>query len=417
MEVVIFLIVVLLSAFCSGMEIAYVSADKLRIEIEHKKGGFLSKLVYFLAFRPNHYIATMLLGNNVALVVYGLITSKLLEPYLTNITNNNFGVLIMQTLISTIFILFAGEYLPKKFFMTNPNRKLQIFIFPVYLIYIIFFPITVFIIKFSDIVLKIIFKAKITENERKNVFNKIDLNNFINNANENVKNIDEEFKIIQNTLDFDKTKLKECIVPRNEIVALEKNATIQELTKTFIDTNFSKILVYDGSIDNIIGYVHSYGLYNSPKNIREIIVDMPIVPETMAAQKLFNILLKRNRSLALVVDEYGGTSGIVSIEDLLEEIFGEINDEHDTDDLAFNKINDKEYEFSGRIEIDKINEQFDLNIPNSEDYETITGYIIEKLERFPEKGEIVEIDNFEIHILEAEQPRINLVRLIIISKN
>ncbi|MBN2893252.1 MAG: HlyC/CorC family transporter [Bacteroidales bacterium] len=415
MDYLVVLIALFFSAFFSGLEIAFVSSDRLRIEVDRKKGNLQSKIISRFVKIPNKYIATMLLGNNVALVIYGLIMAKILEPFIHKIIESNFWVLIIQTLISTILILFTAEFIPKILFRINPNKALNIFAFPVFLIYIILYPFTVFTIFLSDFFLKYVLKAKNDDSGLKKVFGKVDLNNFINKAYTVENEIDEELKIIQNTLDFDKIKLRECIVPRNEIVAIDKYSTINELIKIISETGFSKILVFEGSIDNIIGYVHSYGLFSEPKDIKEIIVDIPVVPETMTAQKLFNILLKKNRSIALVVDEYGGTSGIVTTEDILEEIFGEIEDEHDSSDLTYKKINENTYEFSGRIEIDQINEDFGLSLPEDDDYETLSGLIISKLERFPEQDEILNFDQYQITILKIDSPKIELIKLVVNS--
>lgn len=412
----IFLIITLFfSAFFSGMEIAFVSSDRLKIEVDKKKGGVAANIIDRFVNRPSKYIASMLLGNNVALVLYGLLMAKVLEQPISKFINSEFWVLIVQTLLSTILILFAAEFIPKTLFRINPNKSLKFFAIPVYLIYIIIYPLTSVTIFISNVFLKLIFKTS-ASSENTKVFGKVDLNNFINKPQQDTEEIEDELKIIQNTLDFDKIKLRECIIPRNEIVTINKHATIPELTDLISQSGFSKIPVIDGSIDKIIGYVHVHGLYKNPKDITQVMVDIPIVPETLTAQKLFNLLIRKNRSLALVVDEYGGTSGIVTIEDILEEIFGEIEDEHDTTDFIFKKINDTTFEFSGRVEIDKINEEFNIGIKESDDYETLSGYILQKIERFPEKNETIIIENMEFTILKTEHPKIEIVRIKIISE-
>ncbi len=414
---VFIIITIFFSALFSGMEIALVSSDKLRIEIERKKGGTNSKIISFFIKKAEKFIATMLLGNNIALVIYGILLAKLLEPQLLKLFTGETVVLLFQTLISTIIILFAGEFIPKTIFRLNPNQALNIFAFPVLIIFYLLYPLTIFTIFFSNFFLKYILKSKKDEQKLNSVFGKIDLTNFINKFQNYEDEIDEEVKIIQNTLDFEKIKIRECIVPRNEIIAINKFDNINELKSLITETGFSKILVYEGSIDNIIGYVHSYGLYKNPKQINDILVDIPIVPETMTAQKLFNIMIRKKRSIALVVDEYGGTSGIVTTEDILEEIFGDIQDEHDSNDIISTKTDENTYKFSGRIEIEQINEEFNLNLPKDEDYETLAGYIINNLERFPEKNEILVFDNFQITILEIAPPKIELVELKILSEN
>ncbi len=413
MDYFLVLLALFFSAFFSGMEIAFLSSDKLRIEVEKQKGGISSKIIANYVQKSNKYIATMLLGNNAALVIYGLLMAQILEPPIHLFINSDFWVLIVQTFISTILILFAAEFVPKTLFRINPNKALKIFALPVYIIYYILLPLTMVTIFISDFFLKYILKANVSDSEKSNVFGKVDLNNYIDKFNQNYDEIEEEIKIIQNTLDFSKIKLKECIIPRNEIVAIDIHGTIAELSVIITNSGFSKIPVFKGSIDNIIGYTHVHGLFKEPKSIKDIMVNIPIVPESMTAQKLFNILIKNKRSMALVVDEYGGTSGIVTIEDILEEIFGEIEDEHDISEFEAEKIDDKTYIFSGRIEIDRINEEFNLDIPESEEYETIAGFILEKLERFPEKDEQIDFEKFIIIILEAEQPKIEKVKLLI----
>ncbi len=407
---------ILFSAFFSGMEIAFISSDRLKIEVDKKKGGFSSKIISNFVNRPSRYIASMLLGNNVALVIYGLLMAKILEAPLENFIKSEFWVLLVQTFLSTLLILFAAEFIPKTLFRIKPNRALYFFAFPAYIVYLIIYPFTTIIIFLSNIFLKVLLKTDSTINDTNRVFGKVDLTNFINQPQESFKEIEQEIKIIQNTLDFDKIKLRECIIPRNEIVAINKHSTIKNLAEKISQSGFSKIPVYNETIDNIIGYAHVQGLFKNPKNIPEIMVDIPIVPETLTAQKLFNLLINKKRSLALVVDEYGGTSGIVTIEDILEEIFGEIEDEHDTYDFVIKKIDERTFELSGRIEIDHINEEFNLTIPESDDYETISGFIIQKIERFPEKKEKIFIDNMQITILKTKQPKIELVRIKIIEQ-
>ncbi|MBN2663766.1 MAG: HlyC/CorC family transporter, partial [Bacteroidales bacterium] len=382
------------SAFFSGMEIAFLTSDRLKIEVDKKKGAVSAKIIDIFVNKPSRYIASMLLGNNVALVLYGLLMAKILGPHISKFIDSDFWVLIVQTMVSTILILFAAEFIPKTLFRINPNKSLKVFAIPVYIIYIIIYPLTSITIFLSNLFLRIIFKTN-TYSENTKVFGKIDLNNFISKPQQNIEEIEDELKIIQNTLDFDKIRLRECIVPRNEIVAINKHATINELIILISESGYSKIPVFDGSIDNIVGYVHVHGLFKNPKTIMQAMVEIPIVPETLTAQKLFNLLIRKNKSLALVVDEYGGTSGIVSIEDILEEIFGDIKDEHDSVEFMAAKINETTFEFSGRSEIDVINEDFGLGLSKSEDYETLSGYIIQKLERFPEKNEVIIIDNMQ----------------------
>ncbi len=411
MDYLLVLLSLFFSAFFSGLEIAFVSADKLKIEIERQKGGLVARIISNFTQKPDKYIATMLLGNNASLVIYGLVMAKLLEPVIAKFIHSSFAVLLVQTVLSTLLILIAAEFLPKTIFKKYPNKTLRVFAIPVWIVYTLLYPLTQFTIWISNFFLQFFKKGK-NEDQEKVVFGKVDLNSYLSKFTETSEEIEDEIKIIQNALDFEDIKIRQCIVPRNEIVAIEENASISDLKKLIIETGYSKIPVYRKSIDNIIGYVHVHGLYRNPKNIKQIMVDIPIIPETMSAKKLFNILIKRKRSLALVVDEYGGTSGIVTIEDILEEIFGEIEDEHDVEELILKKEEDGTYIVSGRAEIDRINEEFNLNIPETEEYETIAGLILEKLERFPEKGEIIDFEGFKLEIINAEQPKIDLVRII-----
>ena len=416
MDYILVLTSLFFSAFFSGLEIAFVSADKLKIEIERQKGGLVSRIISNFTQKPDKYIATMLLGNNASLVIYGLVMAKLLEPVIAKFVHSEFGVLLIQTILSTLLILIAAEFMPKIIFKKYPNRTLRVFAIPVWIAYVILYPLTQFTIWISNFFLQFFKKGK-REDTEKIVFGKVDLNSYLSKFTETSEEIEDELKIIQNALDFEDIKIRQCIVPRNEIVAIEENASISDLKKIIIETGYSKIPVYRKSIDNIIGYVHVHGLYRNPKNIKQIMVDIPIIPETMTAKKLFNILIKRKRSLALVVDEYGGTSGIVTIEDILEEIFGEIEDEHDVEELILKREEDGTYLVSGRAEIDRINEEFNLNIPETEEYETIAGLILEKLERFPEKGEVIDFEDFKLEIIDAEQPKIELVKIIPEKRN
>lgn len=415
MDYLVVLIAIAFSAFFSGMEIAFITANKLRIEIEKQKGSLSSILIAKFVEKPNKFISTLLLGNNIAIVIYGIAAAKVLQIPLSKFIESDFNLLIIQTLISTTIILFFAEFIPKTIFRLNPNKALNLFAIPIYLVYLIFYPITVSIIKFSELFIKYIFRKDPTKQNKKIVFSKIDLTEFINNPQQNSDELKHELEIIQNTLDFDKIKIRECIVPRNEIVAIPNTASLNELREKIAQTGYSKIPVYNGSIDNIIGYAHVHGTFLESKNLKNIIVDAPIVPESMTAKKLLNILLQKKRSLALVVDEYGGTAGIITMEDILEEIFGEIEDEHDTSEIIARQIDDTNYEFSGRIEIEKINGLFGLNITTSDDYDTLSGYILEKIERFPELNQQISIDKKLFTILKIKKSKIELVKITIID--
>lgn len=396
------------------MEIAFVAANRFRIEVEKKQGHVASGIVSFFTKNPGQYIATMLIGNNVSLVAYGIFFSISVENYIREyLYSSDYGVLLIQTIISTLLILVTAEFLPKTIFRLNPNRILNAFSVPVMFFFIIFYPISKFTIFVSKLVLKTTFRVDIKDNNEKIVFGKIDLDNFLakpESTSNTVDRFENEIKIFRNALDFSKIKLKECLIPRNEIVAMDLQSDVIELSKKFIETGFSKILIYEQSIDNIVGYVHSRDLFKKPENIKSVLVDVFIAPETMRANKLLKALIEKRKNVALIVDEFGGTSGMVTIEDIIEEIFGEIEDEHDINEFTERKISDHEFIFSGRLEIDYINEKYNLNIPESEDYETIAGYIFSKHEKVPKEKEIVKIDNFSFEILKVNGPKIETVK-------
>lgn len=401
------------SAFFSGMEIAFVSSNKLRFELDKKKQTFSSKILALFYKNPNQFISTMLVGNNIALVVYGLQMAFVLEPYIAHVVSNEGVIVLLQSVISTILILFAGEFIPKTIFRMNPNFSLNVFALPLFLIYIILYPISKFSSLLSFLILKILGVKNLKESSYK-ALGKIDLDYFIqqslDDAPEN-SNMDKDVKIFQNALDFSNVRLKDCIVPRTEIVACDTTATINELKTKFIETGLSKILIYRENIDDIIGYIHSSELFSHPEDWTKVIRTVSIVPETMAANKLMKLLMQEKRSMAVVVDEFGGTSGIVTLEDLVEEIFGEIEDEHDTKSYVAKKISDTEYLLSGRMEIDALNEKFSLNIPESDDYVTIAGFILHYYEKFPKLNETIRVGNFSFKIIKVTTTKIELVRM------
>jgi len=415
-DIIIILICLSFSGFFSGMEIAFISSNRLRLEIEKKEQNLKAGLLSMFTKNEALYIATMLIGNNIALVMYGVFMGKQLEPFLHHYVENEILVLLLQTLFSTLIILITAEFLPKSIFRNNANRALKIFAFPVTFFILIFYPIARFTIALSNIIVKLFFKVNISSSNGI-VFGKIDLNNFVEEVNEEFsqdEEIDNEIKIFQNALDFSNVKIRECLVPRNEIEAIEVNQSIVELKNKFIDTGYSRVLVYEDNIDNIIGYVHQSELFKNPANIRKGISTLIIVPETMSAKKLLDILICESKNLALVVDEFGGTSGIVSLEDIMEEIFGEIEDEHDTQEFIDKKINENTFLFSGRLEIDYINEKYNLNLPESEDFETIAGFVVLTLGYIPILGEKIRIHNFEIIIKQASSSKIELLELLIL---
>jgi len=415
--IVTIIISVLFSAFFSGMEIAYISSNKLKIELYRKEGSFNSKIISFLSRYPGQYIVTMLIGNNIALVIYGIFMAILLEPLIHTLTEHDANILILQTIISTLIILFTAEFLPKTLFRINPNSFLTIFALPVLLFFVIFYPVSKLTIYISNFILGTFFKVKIHEKQENIVFGKVDIDNLMSEkmAEQKIKkNNDLDFRIFQNALDFSGVKLRECIVPRTEIIAVKNDSEIESLQQKFIETGLSKILVFKESIDQIIGYIHMKDLFNNPDNIESNIIDVSIVPETMPANKLLEMFVKEKKNIAVVVDEFGGTSGIVTIEDILEEIFGEIEDEHDTSKLIEQKINEQEYIFSGRLEVDYLNEKYNFNLPKHDEYETLAGLILHFYESIPKPKEHIIIESYEFKILEVSETRIELLNLKII---
>ena len=401
----IILLSVALSAFFSGMEIAFISSNKLRYELDKKRSGLIGKVLSVFFEHPEQFISTMLVGNNIALVVYGIQTARLLEPLLQNFIQSEFIILLLQTILSTLVILVTAEFLPKTVFRINPNFSLKVFAVPLLVFYISLFPVSLFATRFSLLILRV-FGLRIPRQEEESVLGRIDLYNFLEDSydksnRESNMPLEHDVKIFQNALDFSKIKLRECIIPRTEIVAIDIDSSIEELTRKFIESGYSKILVYKENIDHIIGYIHSSELFKNPKNLRSRIIEIPIVPETMAASKLMETFMQKKRTIAVVVDEFGGTSGIVTLEDIMEEIFGEIEDEHDVVEHEARKVNDSEFILSGRLEIDYVNEKFNLDLPVSEDYETLAGFILHFHEKIPKVNERITIIKFTITLLKA----------------
>jgi CBS domain containing-hemolysin-like protein len=420
---IIYIIITLaFSAFFSGMEIAFVSSNKLRFEMDRSQSGFSSRLAATFFEHPNNFISTLLVGNNIAIVVYGILIAQLLEPTVIEplgITNE-WLALFLQTLISTIIVLFTGEFLPKTLFKINPNRTLVFFAPLAYLFYIILFPISKFTSGLSKLLLRL-FGLKITTGDTDRAFTKVDLDYLIQSTidqSENEENITDEVKIFQNALDFSSCKVRDCIVPRTEIVAVENTASLEQLKALFIESGCSKIIVYKEDIDDIIGFIHSSELFRlKPSDSwQDHIREVPIVPESMNAQKLMQTLLQQKISLAVVVDEFGGTSGICTLEDLVEEIFGDIEDEHDQQSYTAKRLPNGEYEISARLEVEKANELLDIELPESDDYLTIGGLILHRVQRFPKLNEVVSFDNFEFKIIKNTSTKIELVRLRILDE-
>jgi len=423
MEINILIIVLslILSAFFSGMEIAYISSNKIYIEIEKRQDDFLATILKRLTKKPSKFIATMLVGNNIALVVYGFFMGDLLMNWLQGLQPLDSAFLeylvvdlnlFTQTVLSTLVILLTAEFLPKVFFQIYANSMLKFFAIPAYIFYILFSFVSSFVIWVSDFILKRFFKTE--GDEVQLAFSKVELGNFINEQMETVEDdeeVDSEIQIFQNALQFSDIKAREVMIPRTEIIGVNQNLAPKDLVNTFTKTGLSKLLIYNETIDDIIGYVHSFELFKKPKSIKSILLPVVFVPETMWVKDVLNNLTKKRKSIAVVIDEYGGTSGMITIEDIVEELFGEIEDEHDPVVLTEELIENDHYKFSARLEVDYLNENYKLNIPEGENYETLGGYIVNHTEEIPQQNEELEINDFEFIILEVSNTKIELVEL------
>lgn len=409
-------ITLLLSAYFSGMEIAFVSSNRMLAEMDKGTSRLTRRLQTFFYKNPNDFVSTMLVGNNIVLVVYGIFVARLLDNTIFKGLDPAISV-TADTILSTLVVLFTGEFLPKTLFKSNPNKFFSFFVFPAYLFYLLLWPVSRFSTLLSKILLKIS-GVKVDKDNDDVEFSKIDLDylvqSSIDNASDNSQ-IDDEVRIFQNALEFSDTKVRDCMVPRTEICAVEKSSSLSDLKNIFIESGKSKILVYDNDIDHIIGYIHSLELFRNPNDWHNHIRTMPFVPETMSARKMMQTFLQQKKSLGVVIDEFGGTSGIISLEDIVEEIFGDIEDEHDNSNYIAQKNPDGSYLLSARLEIDKVNDLFSLDIPESEDYMTIGGFILHEYENFPKLNEVVRIGRFEFKIIKNTMTKIELVRLKVID--
>lgn len=401
------------SAFFSGMEIAFVSSNRLLAEMEREKGGPSQRCIQFFYRHPSNFVSTMLVGNNIALVIYGILFAAIFDATLFASLDEGLRV-TADTLLSTVVVLFTGEFLPKTIFKSMPNTMLTIFAPFAMLCYIVLYPVSRFSTMLSKLVLFVL-GVKMPKTEDEKEFLKVDLDHLVQSSIDNAKSdedIEDEVKIFQNALDFSDTKVRDCMVPRTEIEAVDiEKATVDDLRNMFIESGHSKIIVYKDDIDHIVGYVHSSEMFRNPEDWKQCVRTMPFVPETMAARKLMQTLLAQKKSLGVVVDEFGGTSGIVSLEDIVEDIFGDIEDEHDNNKYVAQKTSDGDYILSARLEIDKVNELFDLELPTSDDYMTVGGLILYNYKSFPKVNETIKIGEFEFKILKLSMTKIELVRL------
>lgn len=417
----------LLSAFFSGMEIAYVSSNKIHIELEKKQGDFLGKLLSRLTAKPSKFITTMLIGNNIALVIYGFKMGDVLVRWFQGFLPSDYNILnyllsdlqlLSQTVISTAIILLTAEFLPKVFFQIYSNTLLKFFALPAYLFYLIFSVISEFVIWISDLVLKTVFK---TEGDAVELaLTKVELGNFITEQMESVEahdEVDSEIQIFQNALEFTEVKAREVMVPRTEITAIDISESIENLSQLFIETGYTKILIYKDSIDDILGYVHSFELFKKPKTIKSIVIPVVFVPETILIKDVLNLLTKKRKSIAVVIDEYGGTSGVMTVEDIIEELFGEIEDEHDSAELTEEQLSENSFNFSARLEVDYLNETYKLNLPEGDSYETLGGLIVNHTQDIPKLEETIRIENFRFTITEVSSTKIDSVHLKIMPED
>lgn len=417
MEIGVIILCLLLCAFFSGMEIAFVSSNKIYLEIEKKQDNFLSNILTKLTEKPSKFIATMLVGNNVSMVIYGFFMGDLLTNWLKhfNYQFSDFTYLLIQTLISTLIVLITAEFLPKVFFQIYANKLLKFFAIPAYFFYKLFNYISSFIIWISDVILRKFFK---TEGDFIPLFfSKSELGNYISEQMSSVEdheNVDSEIQIFQNALEFSGVKARDIMTPRTELVAIDIYDSVAKLRELFIETGYSKILIYQSSMDDIIGYVHSFELFKKPRSIKSIMIPVEFVPETIFIKDGLNLLTKKRKSVAVVLDEYGGTSGIITVEDIIEELFGEIEDEHDGDEALTEKQIDKNnYLFSARLDVEYINQEYKLSIPESDSYGTLGGFIVDFTKEIPQQGDKIIIDNYHFIIQQATNTKIEVVKMTI----
>ncbi len=414
MDIIIELLITMtFSAFFSGMEIAFVSSNKLRFEME-KSNNISTRILTVFYNNPNNFISTMLVGNNIALVIYGILMAEIIEnKILANIMTNEALLVITQTIISTLIILITGEFLPKTIFKINPNLTLKYLCIPTYICYLVLYPISKFSAMLSTTILMLTGK-KIKREDREKAFSKVDLDYLIESSydeNNNEKEIEPEIQIFRNALDFSNIKVKDCMIPRTEIIAVETGTPKNEILRVFVDSGLSKIIVFRDNIDNIIGYIHSSEMFNSQNDWEKNIKSIPVVPESMAANKLMQLLMQQKKSLAVIVDEFGGTSGIIALEDIMEELLGDIEDEHDNNNTVAKEISENEYILSGRMEIEDINEKFDIGLPESDEYQTLGGLIVNEYQSIPKPHENIIIGKFQFNIIKATNTKIELVKL------
>ena len=401
----------LFSAFFSGVEIAFISANKLKLELDKNTGKFQANIITYFSKNESDFITTMLVGNNIALVVYGIVMTQILTPQITDYFNSDFSLLMVQTIITTLIVLVTAEFLPKAIFRIYPNQILRIFSIPIWLFFVFFRPVALLMLFLSKLVLKYLLGQKMEVG--KQVFGKTDLDEYLSNVKsaEGVEDSRVEVEMLQNVLDLTDKKLRECMIPRTKLVAMDISSPINEIKNRFIATKLSKILIFKGNIDKVIGYIHSSDLFRNPQNVRSILLPIPFVPESMSVMQLLNQFIESNKGVALVVDEFGGTSGMLTIEDVTEEIVGEIVDEHDVEEITDKKLAKNKYQLFAGLDIELVNKKYNLTLPESDEYETIAGLILHHLAEIPQKNDVVELEEFQFTIIKVNDTAIQEVQL------
>ena len=401
----------LFSAFFSGVEIAFISANKLKLELDKNTGKFPANIITYFSKNESDFITTMLVGNNIALVVYGIVMTQILTPQITDYFNSDFALLLVQTIITTLIVLVTAEFLPKAIFRIYPNQILRIFSIPIWLFFVFFRPVALLMLFLSKLVLKYLLGQKMEDG--KQVFGKTDLDEYLSNVKsaEGEEDSRVEVEMLQNVLDLTDKKLRECMIPRTKLVAMDILSPINEIKNRFIATKLSKILIFKGNIDKVIGYIHSSDLFRNPQNVRSILLPIPFVPESMSVMQLLNQFIESNKGVALVVDEFGGTSGMLTIEDVTEEIVGEIVDEHDVEEITDKKLAKNKYQLFAGLDIELVNKKYNLTLPESNEYETIAGLILDHLEEIPQKNDVIKLEEFQFTIIKVNDTAIQEVQL------
>lgn len=416
MLITVAIISLLFSAFFSGVEIAFISANKLQLELDKNTGKFPSKIITYFTKNESDFITTMLVGNNIALVVYGIVMTQILTPQFSNYFNSALILLLVQTFITTMIVLITAEFLPKAIFRIFPNQILKVFSLPIWLFFVMFRPLALLMLNLANLILKYVLNQKISND--KQVFGKTDLDDFLSNVKsaEGVEDTRVEVEMLQNALDLTDKKVRECMVPRTDIIAMDFLSTIDDIKEKFINTKLSKLLIYKGTIDRVIGYVHSSDLFKNPKNVKSVLLPISFVPESMLAMDMLNQFIENNKGVSLVVDEFGGTSGMITIEDVTEEIVGEIVDEHDIEELTHEKLSENSYRLLGKIDVEMVNKKYNLELPESDEYETIAGLLLHHFEEIPIINDVIELEEYQFTIIKVNETTIQQVQLELIAR-